>query len=373
MRKREGEGAGLRRVNLRLMDSPETEQLHRDALVIDSHNDAIVSLIRRGHLSLTERPKPHLAALEGTVYFLRGPLEREEYAWHGQVTLPKLRQGGIDAAFFAVDVTRAWKNNLAYALDALGYFDADIADHPDEIVVARSAADVLAAKRQGRVAAILVVENSDALEGSLSVLRMLHHLGVRSITLTHNPSSWAAAGNAEARCGGGLTCFGIRLVEEMNRLGMLIDVSHIAERGFYDTLEASSRPVIASHSCCAALCDHPRNLGDEQLRALAQNGGVVGITFVAPFVDPRWTPASLPGLPSLDQLLAHVDHAVEVAGIDHVGIGSDFDGGGIVLRDAAEFPRITEGLLARGYSPDAARQILGENHLRVLREGLGEG
>jgi len=352
------------------MDPDEAAQLHREALVIDTHNDSIVSHIRRGNLSLTGREKPHLAGLEGTVLSLRGPLTPEEREWHGQLDLPKMRAGGIDAAFFAVDVTRAWKNNLAYALDAFGCFDADLCDHPDEMVVARSAAEIVEARASGRLAAILVVENSDALEGSLGVLRMFYRVGVRSMTLTHNPSSWAAAGNAEGRCGGGLTCFGVKLVEEMNRLGMLVDVSHIAERGFYDTLETSSRPVIASHSCCAALCDHPRNLTDAQIRALAQNGGVMALTFVPSFIEQGWTPARWPEQPSLDQLLDHVEHAVEVAGIDHVGIGSDFDGGGTLLRDATEFPRITAGLLRRGYRTADVRKILGENTLRLLRQTL---
>jgi membrane dipeptidase len=349
----------------------EVEQLHRDALVIDSHNDSIVSRIRRGNLSITGRPAPHLADREGTVLFLRGPLETEAYAWNGQIDLPQMRAGGIDCAFFAVDVTRAWKNHLAYALDALGFFDADLATCEEEIALARSAADIEAAKAVGRLSALLVVENSDALEGSLNVLRMLHRLGVRSVGITHNLSTWAAAGNEESRCGGGLTRFGVKLVQEMNSLGMLVDVSHISERGFYDTLELSTRPVIASHSCCAALCDHPRNLTDDQIRALAQHGGVVGITFVPGFIDPRWTPAVWPERPSLDQLLDHVDHAVEVGGIDHVGIGSDFDGGGSVLPDATQFPRITAGLAARGYPAAAIRKILGENHLRVLRQALG--
>jgi membrane dipeptidase len=352
------------------VDPTRIDQLHRDALVIDSHNDSIVSHIRRGCLSITGREAPVLARLEGTVSYLRGPLETEAYAWNGQINLPKMRAGGIDAAFFAVDVKRAWKNQLAYALDALGFFDADLSTCGEEIMVARSAADVEQAKAEGRLAAILVVENSDALEGSLNVLRMLYHLGVRSIGITHNLSTWAAAGNAEARCGGGLTRFGIDLVEMMNRLGMLVDVSHISERGFYDTLEASRRPVIASHSCCAALCDHPRNLTDDQIRALAQNGGVVGITFVPGFVDPTWTPAQWPARPSLEQLLDHIDHAVEVAGIDHVGIGSDFDGGGSVLGDATEYPRITAGLIERGYTETDIRKILGLNHLRVLRQAL---
>lgn len=344
------------------MTQDDALQLHRQALVIDSHNDAIVAHIRRGNLSFSGRAKPHLARLEGTVSYLRGPLDAAALAMPLQVTFPKLREGGIDAAFFAVDVTRAWKNYLAYALDAFGFFCADLADQPDEIVVARSAADLIAAKDGGKLAALLVVENSDGLEGSLHILRALYEFGIRSITLTHNPSSWAAAGNGETRCGGGLTSFGVELVREMNRLGMLVDVSHIAERGFYDTLEVSAQPVIASHSCCAALCDHPRNLTDPQLRALAQQGGVVGITFVPCFIDPHHA--------TCERLLDHVDHAVQVAGIEHVGLGSDFDGGGTLLADATEYPSLTTGLAARGYGPEDLRKILGGNHLRLLRQTL---
>lgn len=346
------------------------QTLHRDALVIDSHNDSIVSHIRRGNLSLTGTEKPWLMERAGTVAYLRGPLEQMAYAWSEQLDLPKMRAGGIDAAFFAVDVTRAWKNHLAYALDALGYFDADISEHPDEVIVARTAGDIARAKAEGKLAALMVVENSDALEASLNVLWVFHRLGVRSITLTHNPSTWAAAGNAESRCGGGLTCFGVKLVQEMGRIGMLVDVSHISERGFWDTLETASRPVIASHSCCRALCDHPRNLTDEQLRALAQNGGVVGITFVESFLRADWTPDQMFG--TFDALLDHIDHAVNVAGIDHVGLGSDFDGGGTAIRSALEFPRITAGLLERGYGEEAVRKILGGNHLRLLRASIGE-
>ena len=345
--------------------------LHRDALVIDSHNDTIVSLIRRGNLSLRGGETPHPYGHGGTIQLLRGPLEAEAYAWNGQVDLPLLRQGGIDCAFFAVDVTRAHKNHLAYAVDAFGYFLADLESLDGAVTVARSAADVEAAKREDRIAALLVIENSEALEGSLHVLQALHHLGVRSMVLTHNWSTWAAAGNEEHASGGGLTRFGVKLVREMNRLGMVVDVSHIAERGFWDTLEQSTRPVIASHSCCSALCPHSRNLTDAQLRALAENGGVAAITFVPFFIDPEWKDSDWPNRPSVAQLLDHVQHAVEVAGIDHVGIGSDFDGGGSVVHHAGEYPSITEGLLERGFREADIRKILGENTLRVLRATLG--
>ncbi len=335
--------------------------LHREALVIDSHNDTVVSHIRRGNLGLSGEPAANRDRRSGTVAYLRGPLDRAARAQEVQIDFPKMRAGGVDAAFFAVDVTRAWKNHLTYALDAFGFFDVEA--EQNEVVIARSADDIVEAKRAGKLSAVLVVENSDGTEGSLNVLRMLHRLGVRSIGLTHNTSSWGADGNAETRSGGGLTTFGVQLVEEMNRLGMLVDVSHISEHGFRDVMETAQRPVIASHSNCKAVCDHPRNLSDEQIQALAANGGSMGVTFVPGFVDAE--------APTLERLLDHIDHAVQLVGADHVGIGSDFDGGGTLLEDAAAFPRITEGLLERGYSEGDVKKVLGENHLRVLREALG--
>jgi membrane dipeptidase len=337
--------------------------VHREALVIDSHNDTIVSHIRRGNLGLDGKPVKDRERRSGTVAFLRGGLDRQARQEEAQIDFPKMRAGGIDAAFFAVDVTLAWKNHLTYALDGLGFFDEEVEAHRDGVLIARSASDVEKAKEEGRLAAILAVENSDVLEGSLNVLRGLHRIGVRSIGLTHNIRSWAADGNAETRTGGGLSTFGVRLVEEMNTLGMLVDVSHISERGFWEVLDVTRKPVLASHSNCAGVCDHPRNLDDKQIVELANNGGVMGITFVPDFVDPK--------APTLERMLDHVDYAVQVAGIDHVGIGSDFDGGGTVVRDATEFPAITAGLLDRGYDEAEVRQILGGNHLRILKEALG--
>ena len=334
--------------------------LHNEALVIDSHNDTIVGHIRRGNVSIADKETPDRIRHDGTIAYMRGPLDRVASQMDIQINLPKMRQGGVDAAFFAIDVTRAWKNHLSYALDAIGFFRAEVETHADEIIIAKTAEDVRKAKAAGKLAAILVIENSDGVERSLNILKSLHHLGVRSIGLTHDPTSWAAAGNAETDSGGGLTRFGVQLVKEMNRLGMLVDVSHISERGFWDVLEIAERPVIASHSNCKALCGHPRNLTDEQIKRIAQNGGVIGATFVTWFIDDN--------APSFSRYLDHIDHMVNLVGADHVGIGSDFDGGGEQLKDATEFPKITEGLLERGYSPASIRKILGENHLRVFAE-----
>ena len=262
--------------------TPATD-LHSESLVIDSHNDAIVAHIRRGNLSLADENVKNPNQNDGTILYLRGRIPSAKDGVGIQLNIPKMREGGIDVAFFAVDVTRAWKNHLSYALDAFGWFDAEIDANSSEIRTVLKAADIHAAKAEGKIGAILAIENSEGVERSLNILRSLYQLGVRSIGLTHNPNTWVSTGNDEGETGGGLTKFGVQLVSEMNRLGMLVDVSHISERGFWDVLDVTDKPVIASHSNCKTLCNHPRNLSNEQMKALAANGGVVGITFVTGF------------------------------------------------------------------------------------------
>tara|TARA_B100000674_G_scaffold107028_1_gene78595 strand:+ start:1034 stop:2053 length:1020 start_codon:yes stop_codon:yes gene_type:complete len=338
-----------------------TTALHERALVVDAHNDSIIAHIRRGNLRLDGIQPNNWKERAGAAAYLRQyetPLGNQAV----QLDLPKMKRGGLDTAFFAVDCTRLWGNHLLYCLDALGYFLSEIEAFKSEISIARRADDILQAKERGKHSAVLSVENSDALEKSLYVLPHLYKIGVRSMTLTHSTRSFAADG-CEVEGGGGLTHFGIRLVEQMNELGMLVDISHINERGFWDTLERSQHPIIGTHNCCRALCDHPRNLHDEQLKALSEKGGVVGITFVPLFVADRH--------PTLDRLLDHIEHAIAVAGIDHVGLGSDFDGGGDLVRDATLLPQITAGLLARGYDEVALEKFLGLNWLRVFRHVVG--
>jgi len=315
----------------------EFEKIHEEAVVVDSHNDTIMAHKRLG-ISLKVRTDKT------------------------QVDLPRLREAGVDVSFFAVDVTRAIKNHLTYALDAFGFFEKDLESSWNEVSIIATRNDLLEATRKGNLAIILAIENSDALEGSLNVLRMLFKLGVRSIGLTHNPRSLAADGVGESRTGGGLTNFGVHLVEEMNKLGIAVDLAHISEKGFWDVLEVSRKPVIVSHGNCKALCNHRRNITDEQIRGLASKGGVIGVTFVPAFVDEK--------KPSLPRLIDHIDHIVEIAGVDHVGIGSDFDGGGTLLKDVTDLPKITKELLERGYSECEVKKILGGNFLRVLSDIL---
>jgi membrane dipeptidase len=341
----------------------DLKELHKNALVIDSHNDTIVAHIRRGNLSLERGQEDSEMRSSGTIAFLSGHEEPRDGAANIQINFPKMQAVGIDAGFFAIDVTRAFKNHLAYALDGIGYLLKDIEQSHANVVIVRRANDILEAKTAGKLAVILAIEHADCTERSLNILRVLYELGVRSIGLTHNVSSWAADGCLEARDGVGLTQFGRQLILEMNRLGMLVDLAHVSPSAFFSALEVTKKPVIFSHGNAKKLCDHARNLRDDQLKALAESGGVIGMSYVPFFVDAK--------NPTLDRLLDHIDHVVSVAGIDVVGLGSDFDGGGTLLADAAEVPQIVEGLDKRGYSDGDIRKVLGENTFRVLKESLG--
>ncbi len=342
------------------MDEQAARGLHEEALVVDAHNDSIIALIRGGNLDLYGQQLPDYPDREGAVAYLRQYLRPLGQA--NQLDITKMRQGGLNAAFFAVDCTRPRGNHLLYLMDALGYFIEEVERCNGDILIARAAADIEQAQRENKLAAVLAVENSDALEKSLHVLPLLHQLGVRAMTLTHSTRSWAGDG-CEVEGGSGLTGFGRRLLERLNALGIVVDLSHLNERGFWDVVKMSDIPFMATHSCCRALCDHPRNLHDEQLAALAEKGGVVGITFVPFFIAVQ--------NPTLSDLLDHLDHAVSVAGIDHVGLGSDFDGGGDLVADATQLPEITVGLAARGYCEIDIRKILGGNQLRLLKQVIG--
>ena len=337
--------------------------LHHEALVIDGHNDTIVAHIRRGNYSLHGGSRGASTRHTGTIAFLRGAEAPRPGAEEIQINFPKMQAGGIDAAFFAIDVTRAIKNHLAYALDGLGYLFQDLATSSIPARIIRHAHEIPTCHDHGELAIILAIEHADVTERSLNVLRMLYALGIRAIGLTHNVSSAAADGCLEARQGVGLTNFGIALIQEMNRLGMVVDLAHVSPAAFFSALEATSKPVIFSHGNAHELCPHPRNLTDTQLQALATNGGVIGVSYVPSFIDPTH--------PTLDRLLDHIDHIVTIAGIDTVGLGSDFDGGGTLLPDATATPRITDGLITRGYSETEIRKILGENFFRVLQATIG--
>lgn len=240
-------------------------------------------------------------------------------------------------------------------------------DNQEEIELAHSLKEIYSIYQKEKIAAFLSVEGGEVLQGRLEVLRVLYRLGIRILTLTWNHRNQLGDGVYEKVTGGGLTRFGRKVVKEMNRLGMIIDVSHLSEPGFWNVLELSEYPVMASHSNAAALCPHPRNLSDRQLRALGEKGGMVGVNFCPSFVSDE--------NPKLKVLLDHIDHIVNLIGIEHVGIGSDFDGidqGVEGLEDISKITNITSGLINRGYEERDIKKIWGENYLDLFKKTLKE-
>jgi membrane dipeptidase len=252
--------------------------------------------------------------------------------------------------------------------------------HPEELELATSAADVRRIAGAGRIAALMGLEGGHAIENDLANLRRFSELGVRYMTLTwDNANDWADSCQEQPH--GGLTELGREVVREMNRLGMVVDVSHVSDETFFHAIETTSAPIMASHSSARALVEHPRNMSDEMLRAVARNGGVVMVNFQDWSIDPAKVPPwnalgfairhlGWPDTP-LGILIDHIDHIAAVAGIDHVGLGSDFAGTFLMpedLKDVAGFPNITAELVTRGYTDDDVRKILGENALRVLSD-----
>lgn len=314
--------------------------LHRGAVVVDAHVDTV------------------LALEAGRSLLLRSDA--------GHVDLPRLRAGGVKVQVFALFVEPAYKPERALArvlhlwdtlVRALGAAGAAVR-------LCRTAADLEAAAAADQLAAVLSVEGGEALGTDLALLRVLHALGVRALGLTWNERNALADGAGEDRAQGGLTEFGHLVVGEMHRLGMVVDVSHLCERAFWDVCSALAGPFIASHSNCRALCDHVRNLSDAQIRALAAADGVMGTNFYPPFLDAR------PERADVARVCDHIDHVCALVGPRHVGLGSDFDGISATprgLEDCSRLPAVTEELLRRGHAEGDIRLILGENFLRVFR------
>jgi len=253
-------------------------------------------------------------------------------------------------------------------LQLIDCFYREIENNQDDISLVTNYDQLKEVNRAGKIAAILSIEGGEALEGDLGVLRVLYRLGVRLLTLTWNQRNQIADGIGESRTGSGLTEFGLKVIDEMNRLGMLIDVSHLSETCFWDVIKRSKAPIVASHSNCYNLCPHPRNLKDEQIKAIADKGGVIGITFVPNFLtqEKRKT--------TVKDVVKHINYLVEKVGVDCVGLGSDFDGTGglpLGLEGVDKISNITEGLLGRGYEEREIEKILGGNFLRVFKEVVG--
>ena len=292
--------------------------------------------------------------------------------------LPKMEKGGLDGAFLVVFVGQGPLGEPGYrqAYDqAMVKFDAlkrlTEQMYPNRTGLARTPADVERIAKSGKRIIMIGVENGYPMGTDLANLGRFYDLGARYMTLTHRDHNQLAdSSSAPGPIHGGLSSLGRRVVAEMNRLGMMIDVSHISRQSFRDVIATTKAPIIASHSACASLTDSERNLTDEQLSALARNGGVIQIAAVPNYIKAQGTAHRAAQPPTLKDFVDHVDHAVKVAGIDHVGIGSDFDGGGGVpgFNNVAEAPNVTIELVRRGYTEAQIRKVWGENLLRVWRD-----
>ncbi len=336
----------------------DAAKLHRDAVVVDGHIDTLVSIVKQQR-TLGKRSD------------------------EGHADLPRLREGGVNVQLFAHYIEPAYKpdRGLLRFMQMADAFLSEIAANADHAGHAKTVDDIERLIEEDKLAAVMAIEGAEAIQGDIAVLRMLARLGVRVIGLTWNQRNALADGIGEARTRGGLTELGVRAVREMNQLGIVVDVAHLADPGFWDVVDVCEAPFIASHSNARAVCDHPRNLTDDQIRALAAAGGVMGMNFAPNFVHPelgaRVHPVSGSLAPddapraTLGMVLDHIDHIVNLVGPDYVGLGSDFDGIGDTpdgLENATCLPGITAGLVERGYSEPAIRAILGGNFLRVFRE-----
>jgi len=379
-------------LNISPMPDSNPHNLHASALVIDTHADT--------------------------------PQRFADEAWdftqalgHGMLNLESARRGNLAAEFFAIwPEPSAWRGRFAHrTLTLIDSVHQQVRRHPDLLALCTSPAEILAARDAGKFAMLMGIEGGHAIENSLALLRTYYALGVRYMTLTWaNSTEWAdSSGDLDApevAHHNGLTDFGREVIAEMNRLGMMVDVSHVSDKTLADVLAITRTPVLASHSCARALTPSPRNLTDDQLRAIATNGGAVMVNFYSAFVDENFRRAHnlqkpersiahaaleeeyaergepIPyhasnaidteyairlARPPFESLIAHFEHIIRVAGIDHVGIGSDFDGISSLPEDidsAADLPKITAALAARGYSEADLRKLLGGNLMRVFGE-----
>lgn len=365
-------------------------KLHREAIVVDTHDDVTSAILEDGF----DLGKP-----DGKT----------------ATDLPKMRAGGIGAEFFSIYVdprfylhpTAPCCGPARRALEMIDATDQQIERHPQDLVFAGSVEDIRRAKRDGKIAILMGIEGGYAIENSLGALRDFYRLGVRYMGLVHSVTGdWADSAGVGATPPEpkfhGLSAFGEDVVREMQRIGMLVDVSHSSDETLEDVLRVAKAPIIASHSSARALCDSPRNLSDDQLRAIAANGGVVMVNFFAAYIDPKFRDAARTvyrehaaelaaaekdgthtakmnetyrkldeGIPHppITVLIDHIEHIAKVAGVDHVGLGSDFDGVSALpvgLEGMDGLPKITLELLRRGWSDDDVKKVLGENFLRVL-------
>ena len=367
--------------------SPHARKLHFSSLVLDTHDDT------------TER-------------FFAGDFDLGKRNPSGHVDIPRMREGGMNAIFFSIwiDGRIMGPQAVQKALDQIDAVHENVAKFSKDMMMARTAADIRRAQAQGKIAALIGVEGGHMIGNDLHMIRIFADLGVRYMTLSHFYNNEWADSSTDKPVHNGLSAFGKDVVREMNRQGMLVDISHVGDKTFYDALELSKAPLIASHSSCRALCNHPRNMTDEMIKALAAKGGVIQINYERSFIDQAYKDAyeketggvvthaaeltkscnndeacisremnrltknlikdgKLPHV-SWQRIIDHIDHAVKLAGADHVGLGSDFDGADMPegMEDCSHLPKITQALIDKGYSDSDIRKILGGNTLRILEQ-----
>ena len=358
--------------------SRRARQLHFSSLVLDTHVDTTPKL--QTDWKFTEEHK------------------------EGHLDLPRMKKGGLNALFFSIYMpgTVTGPKAVNDAMERIASVHKLAHDLPGEISLCATADQVRAARRQGKIAALIGMEGGHMINHSLPILRMYAALGVRYLTLTHSVNTEWADSSGDKPQHNGLTDFGKEIVRELNRLGVLVDVSHVSDETFWDALETSKAPVIASHSSCRSLCDNPRNMTDEMIKAMAAKGGVIQINYHIEFLDIKAAEYFKKAEPlfrqlmeklgpqadatklrdeiarqigpapkiSWERIIDHIDHAVKLVGADHVGLGSDYDGAMMPdgMEDVSRLPKITEALLRKGYSTTDIRKILGENLLRVLEQ-----
>ena len=342
-------------------------RLHQQAIVVDTHIDTTQLLLRDGWDFMAR----HAARTAGG---------GDENASH--VDYPRAREGGLDAAFFSIYMPgtitgpEAVKRSLLL-IDAVRRLAEQ---HPGEIALATSAAEVRAANKAGKFAALMGMEGGHMIDDNLSILRDYQRLGVRYLTLSHSVNTNWSDSSGDKPAHNGLTDFGKTVVRELNRLGVMVDISHVADKTFWDALEVSRAPLLASHSSCRALSGHPRNMTDDMIKALGAKGGVIMINYSTTFLSNELYEATQNNVPaaerprvSWEKIVDHIDHAVKLVGATHVGLGSDFDGTTVPdgMDDVSKLPKITAALLEKGYSEQDVRNILGENILRLMERVEG--
>jgi len=366
--------------------SLRARKLHFSSIVVDTHDDT------------TQR-------------FLDGKFDFAARNTTGSIDIPRMKEGGLGAIFFSIWIPSKMTGPEAVhrALTQIDAVREQVRTHPKDLILATTAAEVREAHKQGKIAALMGVEGGHMISSNLGVLRDFAVLGIRYMTLTHSGNDEWADSSTDKPAHNGLTDFGKDVVREMNRLGVIVDISHVSDKTFYDVLEITKAPPFASHSSCRAICDAPRNMTDQMMKDLASKGGVVQINYHIGFLSQEYRQKATPEvakqlgeevrkvcapgdegcaliegdrisrefvaqgkLPKVDYtaIIDHIDHAVKVAEVDHVGLGSDFDGANMPfgMEDASKLPKITEALLQKGYSEGDVRKILGENTLRVMAE-----